>query len=287
MHTIGVIGLGSIGRRHAQNLLKLGCAVVAQDIDEYAVKDLIGVGAKAAGDVDAYVVAVPTEYHNAVYCKLTEPSSGCKPIFMEKPIGNVMPAKTDQIVMVGYNLRFHRCVIKAKEWLDDGKIGTPSWGQFTCAQFNSKPAYLRDGVILNWSHEIDLALYLLGDCKLVTSCTGIASGKDYMTDMIISHDAGAISTIHLDYVTDPEVRGFTLSGDRGVIKANLVDRWIIYNGAEGRSHLNFNDSFDDNYVDEMRAFIDRIDGKPAPGATAEEAKKVLEICLKVRKEAGL
>lgn len=286
MHTIGVIGLGSIGKRHALNLLKLGHAVVVQDVNENAVKDLIGVGATAAGEVDAYVVAAPTEFHIPIYEKLTASSSGKKPIFMEKPLGHVMPERTDQIVMVGYNLRFHRCVVKAKQWLLEGKLGTPVWGKFTCAQLNTKPAYLRDGVILNWSHEIDLSLYLLGDATVVTSCTAVSQGKDYMTDIIMSHKNGAVSTVHLDYLTDPEVRGFTISGSNGVIRADLVKRTISLDG-KYQEYCSFDDSYDDNYVEEIRAFLDRVDGRPALGATAEEAKKVMEICLKVREQAGL
>jgi predicted dehydrogenase len=31
-------------------------------------------------------------------------------------------------IMVGYNLRFHGAVIRAKQWLDEGRIGTPPLG---------------------------------------------------------------------------------------------------------------------------------------------------------------
>ena len=47
------------------------------------------------------------------------------------------------------------------------------------------------------------------------------------------------------------------------------------------------DTWNDNYIEEMQAFIDRIDGKETIGCTGEEALKVLEICLEVRKQAGL
>ncbi len=38
---------------------------------------------------------------------------------------------------------------------------------------------------------------------------------------------------------------------------------------------------------QAEAFIDRIDGKETIGCTGAEALKVLEICLEVRKQAGL
>jgi hypothetical protein len=37
----------------------------------------------------------------------------------------------------------------------------------------------------------------------------------------------------------------------------------------------------------MSAFLRRIDGEETLGCTGEEALKVLEICLEVRKRAGL
>ena len=75
---------------------------------------------------------------------------------MEKPIGNKLHQKMQFIDMVGYNLRFHSCVLKAKEWRTSDFLGILSGPTLSALEFNDKPDYLRDGVILNWSHEIDL-----------------------------------------------------------------------------------------------------------------------------------
>jgi predicted dehydrogenase len=191
--------------------------------------------------------------------------------------------------MVGYNLRYHSCVKKAKEWIDAGLIGRPLWANFTVAQWNNKPAYLRDGVILNWSHEIDLALYLLGPWGLVGSSTRISDGGDDITDILLNQ-SGCRTSIHLDYVTRPEVRQSIIVGDEATIIMDLVHRLAWLRGKGDNVMLDMHegqDSWDENYIEEMQAFLDRLDGKEVVGCTGPEAFEVLKVCLQARKQAGL
>jgi len=285
--TIGVIGLGSIGMRHAKNLVAMGHEVVGWDPNEvpweigiHKARDL-----KDALSCDAVVIASPTPLHaNHIF------DAGNKPIFLEKPVADIpLAGLPSNVLMVGYNLRLHSCVKKAKEWLDAGLIGEPLWANFTVGQYNDKPAYLRDGVILNWSHEIDLALYLLGGGSVAGSSTRLSDGHDDMTDILLTHEKGCQTSVHLDYLTHPEERHFEIHSRYGSIKCNLFTRAATYCDSDGFPKEQFagDDSFDDNYVEEMQAFIDRIDGKETVGATGAEGLAVLDICLEVRKQAGL
>lgn len=292
---IAVIGLGSIGMRHAKNLHDLGHKVFGYDPDKKAAAELQkmwGGGAMTGSSTDldevierseAVVIASPTETHFDMIAKCEG-----KPVFVEKPIGGRGAPIVGNVIMVGYNLRFHHCVKTAKSWIADGLIGEPLWANFVCAQYNDRPEYLRDGVILNWSHEIDLALYLLGPAKLASSMTRLNRGKDDMVDIILSHSK-CPSTIHLDYVTQPEIRQTVIVGKEGSIILDLRSRnaWLRGNAGIIMDHVEAHDSFDDNYVEEMNAFIDRIDGNNTIGCTAEEALAVLKICLNVRTQAGL
>ncbi len=172
---IGVIGLGSIGMRHARNLQSLGHKVIGYDPIEELRDQFPGEGLTE----EAYVFATPTKHH---YGNILDSALTYKPLFVEKPIAHLWHPDFHIVRMVGYNLRFHACVKKAKEWIDAGRIGKPLWANFTCGQFSDKPAYLRDGVILNWSHEIDLALHLLGPGHLEASSVRIIDGYDDMAD---------------------------------------------------------------------------------------------------------
>ncbi len=281
---IGILGYGSIGSRHGKNLVDLGHKVIFHDpamADGLPKKDVIERS-------DAIVIASPTSEHvnDITACRLNK-----KPCFVEKPIagdGSMMAALKHPL-MVGYNMRFHPSVLKAKEWLNDDRIGTPFWGNFICAQFNDKPEYLRDGVTLNWSHEVDLALYLLGEAEVAGAAI---TKKDDLADILLRHsESGAQTTIHLDYLTRPEHRGFSIAGPKGLIIANLPGRSIVLldSNSNPRQVEQFPGDYDDDYAVEMASFIARVGGakEQTLGCTAAEAIEVLKVCLKAKKVAGL
>lgn len=295
---IGVLGLGSTGSRHARNLQAMGHEVMAFDpnrkvrppgIEMYPRADIL------AG-ADALVIASPTKCHfdDLLFCM----DSG-KPIFIEKPVAasesewrNLKRYQSVGRIFVGYNLRFHQCVIQAKRWLDGGLIGKPLWASFTCAQFNDRPAYLRDGVIRNWSHEIDLALYLLGPARVAAAVARMTDGNDDIADIVLKHDNGCQTNIHLDYLAKPEQRRFAIGGNKDVLTCCLLSRTAAVEGAVrlsdgGREIYQSRDTWDSNYIYELRAFIDRIEGKDVPGATGEDGMAALDICLQARRMAGL
>ena len=111
--------------------------------------------------------------------------------------------------------------------------------------------------------------------------------NDFMADLILEQTNGAQTTIHLDYLTKPEVRSFGIIGSEGRIGCDLTKGFIsLQSNTCGQEFLRDVD-FDQSYVDEMSAFIDLAQGKPNKGCTAEEALRVLRICLEVREEAGL
>lgn len=285
---IGILGLGSIGLRHAQNLITSGHEVWGYDPDITRSQMLVNIGGngctreEAITNVNGIIISSPTTEHlKDIHDSYNLNSIG---VFVEKPIAHIMDNEIDWVDMVGFMLRFRSCVIAAKEWIP--KIGKPIWANFTVAQYNDK---YTDSVILNWSHECDLALYLLGPGG-VTACTASGSdGRDDLADILLKHENGCHTAIHLDYLTRPEVRQFIVVGTQATIIADIVHNQAWLRGADEImwDHSDDVDSFDDNYKDEIQAFIDRIDGKKTIGCTGEEALEVLKICLEAKKRAGL
>lgn len=290
---VGVIGLGSMGSRHDANLRSLGHQVIGYDP---AVRMDLGLERLVYDECEAIVVATPSGFHGGTTRASIERS---KHVLVEKPILLASPevaasliedaAKKNVTLMVAYNLRFHGSVIQAKKWLNEGRIGKPIWANFICGQYSDKPAYLRDGVILNWSHEIDLALYLLGDAKVDGSSTRLDNGHDCMTNILMTHEGGCKTSIHLDYFTKPEIRTFTIVGTGGKISVSLPQRnaFLTVPDRDQSDWIHCRRSYDLDYKDEMIAFIDRINGKETLGCTGQEALKVLDICLQVRRQAGM
>lgn len=280
---IGILGYGSIGSRHGQNLMGLGHKVIYHDpnVADGLPKD------EVIKRSNAVVIASPTSEHANDILLCHEQN---KPCFVEKPIADkklniygwpIWP------LMVGYNMRFHPCIIKAKEWLNDDRVGVPQWASFICAQYNDRPEYLRDGVTLNWSHEIDLALHLLDEATVAASAV---SPKDDISDIILRHkESGCQTSIHLDYVTRPEHRGFSVAGPKGVIIGNLPMRTLLLLDPKGdlKQAEQYPGDINDDYTNEMRAFISLVEEPDQDfdtyGCTAAEAIEVLKICLKVKK----
>src|SRR5689334_1148867 len=110
---IGILGYGSIGSRHGRNLLALGHKIIIHDpaMAESLPRD------EVVKQADAVVIASPTSEHASDIALCQQQN---KPCFAEKPIADKSLNKhgwPTWPLMVGYNMRFHPCVLKAKEWL--------------------------------------------------------------------------------------------------------------------------------------------------------------------------
>lgn len=285
---IGVLGLGSIGLRHARNIRSLGHEVIGYDVDEKKMREFQGKVFKREDvlDLNAVVIATPTNQHYADWYAVFNGGASEKHIFMEKPLCaykdmfSIALEPDLKQTAVGYMLRFHPCVKAAKAWLDNGNIGTPIWASFTVGQFNDKPDYLRDGVVLNWSHEIDLALYLLGPAKVVAASV---RGFDDIADFVLEHKSGARSTIHLDYVTKDEIREGWIVGSEKKIGLDLLGR----RNSMGKIIQEFGGKWDGDYLAEINAWLTQIQkpGWSTPLATGEDGLRVMDICQQVQEMA--
>src|SRR6266852_517685 len=141
------------------------------------------------------------------------------------------------------------------------------------------------GVMLDWSHEINMALHLLGDATMICAETYEQREPEVMADIILRHNNTKCQThIHLDYLTRFERRGFIIVGTDGSIDGDLVGRQAILRNNNGDAHGQFygRDTFDGNYLDEARCFLKRLNGEETLGCTAAEAIKVVDICLQAK-----
>jgi UDP-N-acetylglucosamine 3-dehydrogenase len=296
---VGIVGYGSIGKRHADNAQVLGHEIVVYDP---LVRRDVKFERMIYEQCDVVVVATPSPAHEGPLRAAIEHR---RHVLMEKPISTsvgMLPillgdaTEKNLVVMMGNNLRFHPCVQQAKEWIDDGKIGTPVWAHFICGQESTKPLYLSDGVILNTgAHEVDMALHLLGPAKVAyaNSCTKLRAGTadsdvnvfftEDIADFMLVHDNGCRSTFHLDFITPNQIREAWVVGSEEKIGIELRNRTCSL-GGEARARPG---NFDGDYFSEMTAFFDRIKGETTPGATGWDGLATLRVLLDVRKMAGL
>ncbi len=316
---VAVLGLGSMGLRHVRNLLLLDQRVVGFDPDPERRRLLRALGGVATTDrdsalrrADAAVVASPNGHHRSDIDAAVE--AGCH-LFIEKPVAHVddgmdrtlgVRINGDRTLFAGFNLRFHPCVQAAKETLDGGLLGTPLWARLTCATYlpawrpdqDYRVGYAADrvsgGVIFDTVHEIDLAVLLLGPATpraAVARNTGtLEIRSDDCADIVLRHDrSGTHSSIHLDYVTRPRMRVTEIVGTEGALTLDLDARRMTRVAPDGTvvEDRRFGGEWADDYVAEMRSFLNCIQGADTPRCGGPEALSVLRLVLEIRRMAGL
>lgn len=249
-----VVGLGSIGRRHARNLRQLEPDASFTFLRHGGDGDGFGVefGARVVGTLDEAlaeginlaVVATPSADHMSVLPRLIE--QGC-PMLVEKPIVTTLAdcdaveaalaTAPPAIRAAGFNLRYLGSLRAMRDAISGGRLGAPVRADLVAGQW--LPAWRPDsdyrasysarqarggGVELDLCHEIDAARWLFGELEVAFAAAGRLSGLELDsndTSISVLRGSGAqrpLVTISLDYVSRPRVRRYevVLQGGRVV-----------------------------------------------------------------------
>ena len=314
---IAVLGLGSIGLRHARNALALGEAVIGFDPSPERRALLEAEGGTTTGSRDAaldaaraVVIASPSDRHED---DLAAAIAAGRHALVEKPIGHRigrLPELLDQaesaglVIAAALNLRVHPCVMLARHAVAQGRLGQVLWGRFVAALYlpdwrpgqDWRQGYANDprtgGAIFDYIHEFDLATHLLGKFRPL-ACVARRSGtlgleSEDMADAILEHPGGVTSTLHVDYVTRPRLRGFYLAGTEGQLHVDLDRRHIRLSDRNGEVAIDQTllGGYADDYLTELAAFLAALGGGAAI-CHGREALDVLNGIIAARSLAGL
>ena len=200
---IGIIGLGRLGRKHAENIhyrianaeLAAVCSVVPAEVDAVAkeMHPRLATGdyheLLESDDVDAVVIASSSQAHAEMICEAAR--VGRSYVYTEKPIGMTI-AEIDEIrravganrgmhLQVGYNRRFDRSLRAGKEQIGKGFIGSPIQVRMinrdpaSMAEFIIKFSPTSGGLVLDMlTHDFDCARWLVGaEAKSVYGLGGV------------------------------------------------------------------------------------------------------------------
>jgi predicted dehydrogenase len=315
---IAVIGLGSIGLRHARNLLAEGCRVIGFDPSAER-RSLLGAegGLPAVHRDDALaaataaIIASPSGRHHDDMRAALE--AGCH-LFVEKPLAHTtdgiaalldLADQAGKVVFVGLNLRHHPAVIDAHRLLREGHLGRVLWARLEMADYlpqwrpgtDFRQGYANDprtgGVIFDIVHEFDLAAHLLGlpEVKAAfavnTGTLGLAS--EDLAEMVLAHPQQAVSSVHVDFVSRPRRRHTLIVGTEAVMHLELDARRLRLIRGDGvtLTDQTFPGTYADDYIDEMRAFLACCRGEASPACDGREALAVLDRLISARRFAGL
>ena len=203
---IFIVGLGSIGKRHYDNLKSLKHEVFTADI-----------GDPLRFDVECAFICTPTQFHVE---QATEFIRHGIPVFIEKPLTYCLTEldKIDKLLgkykvpfMVGCNNRFHPSLLKAKTVADTGKVifaraeagyFLPFWRKTDYRKSYSASEY--GGIVLDDIHSYDYMYWLFGKFKeiktVVNKVSDLEIKKEDIAETSIMFESGVSGSIHCDYL---------------------------------------------------------------------------------------
>jgi predicted dehydrogenase len=313
-YKVGLIGYGSIGRRHCDNLLSLEVTDISllreigngngRGLREFSEKESF-----LTEPFDFIIISNPTALHFEYLRELLPRQIN---LLVEKPVvSNLHELQKlrnllqtyNGIGMCAYNMRFHPCVIKTKDLLDDGKIGKVYSARFSVGQYlpdwrpdgdyrlsYSASAKLGGGVILDLIHEIDMAAYFCGPVALdFHAMAARVSDLDIETeDLAEIHYRSAANifvSIHMDYLARGYSRHFELIGETGSIYCDLFANSVKLNRDTGTAVELFtfeNFSRNDMYLSMIRYYLHKLGENVSPVPELRDGLDSLETALKAK-----
>jgi myo-inositol 2-dehydrogenase/D-chiro-inositol 1-dehydrogenase len=309
---LGLIGLGRIGAFHADTLHGLGVDLVVTDVLPEAVERTARkYGSTPAADpaellrgVDGVVIAAATDAHPQLILAAVEAGL---PVFCEKPVARGAAEAAEVLrhcagarVQIGYNRRFDRGFVAAREAVRRGELGRLHTARSTTMDpAPPPPGYVATsgGIFRDCSvHDFDIIRYVTGREVVEVYATGSAQGDRVFADSNDAATSAAVLTLDDDTLvmvsnTRYNGRGYDvrleLHGSADSIAVGLEDRLPLRSVEPGVAfpagppHQFFMDRFAEAYRLELAAFTELVAGtreSPCTVADAVEAGWIAEAC---------
>ena len=298
---IGLMGCGSIGKRHLQNLLTYKNKI--EKISIYDVNEKVLNSVRQLSNkinictnksellnkkLDIVFICTPNSSHYADSIEFVEKGV---PVFIEKPAtisSNDCKCLLDacrSFIVVGCNMRYHPALLKARELILNKHLGEiisarayfghclKNWRPGAdYKKFYSAKADEGGGVLWDGIHEFDYLLWLFGDVK--SECVFYKNRQildidvEEMAEVLLCHQNDIVSSIHLDYIQPTKRRGLEIAGSNGTFVWNSIGKnpeklrmEVFYQ--PGEYEILYDDYYDinDAYLSEIKDIFDVLEGK--------------------------
>lgn len=314
-----VVGLGSIGVRHLNNLHALGVReigavrtrnlvpfheIVPKDISVFQDLDLA-----LREKFDLVVVANPTSLHLETTIRALEAGSH---VYVEKPLSHE-DARLPELalyfgaqnpkVLVGCQLRMHPGLRKIEEWVRDGRLGRiysvqvdlgeylPGWHPWEdYRQSYAARADQGGGVVLTLIHELDYLHWLFGKPKAIYAIGGHRTSLEITVEdtALITYETelGICVQLRMDYWRRPPVRHMNIVAEKGIVDWDYPDgRTSLKKEGEIVDEIELPQSWDRNdlFIAMMKEFLDVISTGGTPRVPLQDGIDVLRTALAVQK----
>ncbi len=303
-----IVGLGSIGQRHAGCLQKIaGVEIAVLRTHKGTLKEKSGytefysIEDALAYRPDGVIVANPTALHVATALPFLQ--SGIKTL-IEKPVAHTA-AEAGQLqpyaanIRVAYCVRFLPLTQIVKEIIAEEKVlklsfkrsyYLPKWHPY--ADYRTEYAAKKElggGVIRTLSHEIDLMLYFFGE---PVSTVGVI---DKISDLEIDTDdfafftcktkAGARINFELDFLSPKNVNSAELFTNKGKYTWDMAEMLFTPYAETSPQQLYGAELFniEKMYMNQAQDFIEFIKTGKSSNAVLGTSIKTLEIIEAIEK----
>lgn len=316
-----IAGLGSIGRRHLNNLTALGerdillyrshqSTLLDEELSGFHIET--DLAAALAHKPDAVIVSNPTAHHLDVAIPAAQ--AGCH-LLIEKPVSHTwdrveeLQSAVEQSgsqVLLGFQFRFHPGLLRISNLLAEESIGRPlsvraHWGEYLpdwhpwedYQKSYSARAEMGGGVILTLCHPLDYLYWLLGDIAALWAWAGqlgeLELDVEDNAEIGMRFENGVIGSVHLDYLQRPPTHHLEIIGTLGTLRWDNDDGAVRLYQAEVGQWETFPtpEDFERNqlFLDEMSHFLEIIRGNAQPVCTLAEGLVALELALAAQRSA--
>lgn len=268
--------MGSIGKRHYQNLSDLLDKVNIKGID---VQDSLN--AELSSKPDVVFVCTPTPSHVPIALEILSRKIPC---FIEKPLSN-SENDLDELVrlsenvpnMVACNLRFSPAYSMLKKFIDPTRRGMlqVTYGLETSQWKGINQAGWGEEIVLEDIHEIDYCDWMLGGLKTL---------KATMTPQLASLAGEAwdssLASICIDCISPKPTRKARLVYDGlEVLADNLTNQFEVRTPLYTEACLV---EKKDQYVEEIKSFLESLRQGNETANPIREAARVLKLVVEAQ-----
>ncbi len=309
-----VVGLGSIGQRHARLLsarhdVELLLCDAVEEHRAQTKQALTGPFIAEYGNYETAlrdqpdIVFLCTPNHLHVPMGLQAIENGVD-VFVEKPVSDSLDEArrlvdaaqaAGRFLQVGYMLRFEEGLRKMKAVVESGGVGNLVGGRAMVGTYitllNAKSHYRDDqpySLVVDYTHELDFIRWFFGEVADVTAMSARLGDLELkppnnIFQMILRMDSGALVQVHMDYVQFPQRRIFEIYGDRGTLSYDFMSGEIRHFPFQ-REHqwhdMNVSplpERIDELFCAQHEAILTARRNKSTPHVSGEDGLKALEI----------
>ena len=321
-----VVGYGSIGKRHVNNILsntnsEIIICTKRRDLGflkKRGIKIYNSLEESLEDKPDIGFITNETSLHIPTALKLA--NAGLD-LFIEKPLSNSMTGikqlekivrKKRLVIMIGCNFRFHPCIKKLKQLVCNNRIGEvisvqaengsylPDYHPWEDYKTRFTGSSMGGGVSVSEIHDLDYLYWIFGDIKEVLSITGkfshLKTRTSDLSSSIIKFRNNIVGQLYLDWFQRPAFRRCKIKGTKGILYWDSDSNEVkIFNSKRRKwksvlkVKTNYLDYYQKNpmYVDEIKHFLNRVKNRKDTISDLRDGVRTLQISLSMEKASKL